>query len=164
MKFMRTGCLIALLTAAWPVLLNANEPAGCKDKSSKSAESEEITVCGTLIKAGSVFVVKTEDGAEVKIMPAKPGKKSEAPALDLNAYLGKAVKLTGAGKVREAGKKKKILMQTVTGIETAEESAPAAPAAEESAPAVEKPAPAVEEPAPTAPVKEPAADEPADIE
>ncbi len=164
-------CLAALPVCVAPVLASAEEGAPAKTDPGKDklTQLEDITASGTLMKEGSMYVLRGSEAGDVKIMrpkPAKPDKPGEEtpaePALDLNAYVGKAVTVIGKGKIRSLNGKKKITVYTVTHIEVAGQAAPAADAP--AAGSETTPAPAVEAPAPAAPtpaVEAPAADAPA---
>ena len=141
MKRIIVGLLAVCLLGSLTVL--AEEKATTEKAAKKEVVLQDITATGKMAKLAAGFTVTEADGTVVKVMAPKAVKGEEAPAVDLEKFVGKEVKLIGKGisKTTKSGKTTKTIK--VTSIEEAAAPAAAAPAA--AAPAAE--APAAEAPA-----------------
>ena len=130
MKRMIVGLLAVCLLGSLTLL--AEEKAAKKE-----VVLQDITATGKMAKLAAGFTVTEADGTVVKVMAPKAVKGEEAPAVDLEKFVGKDVKVVGMGttKTSKAGKKSSVI-KTVTSVEEATAPAATAPAAAE-APAAE---------------------------
>ena len=137
-------CLLGSLTVL------AEEKATTEKAVKKEVALQSITATGKLAKGPAGYTIAEADGSIVKVMAQKAAKEGAAPAVDLEKFVGKDVKVVGMGatKTGKSGKASKAI-KTVTSIEEA--TAPAAPvAAPAEAPAAAPAAPAAPAAAPEA--------------